>query len=191
MTDYSYYISRKQLKQTNKQKNKPKRLPKVWANPTQKGRKASKNSAAKTANRCAKDLAVVWIGERHNTQHTERAQVGQKADARAEISLAPTLPGRRRGAEREPGRPIPVDSPFRRNFMSGALTVVCQVCTSRISVQGRSVCFEGGGKEGGGLPGLSGDMFFDRDGFSFFLCSFALYLFQVFITQKKKIWNFG
>lgn len=113
---------------------------------------------------------------RETTHNTERAQVGQKADARAEISLAPTLPGRPRGGG-ESGRPIPVDSPFRRNFMSGALTVVCQVCTSPISVQGRSVCLKEG-KERGGRPGLSGDMFFDRDGFGFFFL-LVLYLFQV------------
>lgn len=107
--------------------------------------------------------------------------MGQKADARAEISLAPTLPGRRRGAERGTRSPHTCGFPISTEFyVRGADSSVPGVHLSDFSVQGRSVCFEGEGKERGGRPGLSGDMFFDRDGFSFFLSSLVLYLFQVF-----------
>lgn len=140
-----------------------------------KRKKASKNSAAKTANRCAKDLAVVWIGERHNTQH-KRAQVGQKQMRAPKFLLLPRCQGNR-GAGREPGRPIPVDSPFRRNFMSGALTVVPGVHLSDFCA--RAKCLFERGKVRDGRPGLTGEMFFDRDGFniSFFLLLFIPFKF--------------
>lgn len=68
-----------------------------------KRKKASKNSAAKTANRCAKDLAVVWIGERQHT--TQREHRWAKKQMRApKFLLLPRCQGDR-GAEGNPVAP--------------------------------------------------------------------------------------
>lgn len=73
--------------------------------------------------------------------------------------------------------------------MSGALTVVPGVHLSDFSA--RAKCLFEGGKGEGGRPGLTGDIFFDRDGFSFVVVV-VLYLFEVLYLQKKKsVWEIG
>lgn len=88
------YLSRKQLKQINKQtkKKETKKSCQNMGKSNPKRKKASKNPAAKTSNRCVTDLAVVWIGKRHTTQ---RAQVGQKQMRAPKFLLLPSCHGDR------------------------------------------------------------------------------------------------
>lgn len=125
--------------------------------------------------------------ETYNTESTG----GPKADARAEISLAPKLPWRPRsvirGGRAHRGRPIPVDSPFRRNFMSGALTVVPGVHLSDFCARAKCLFEEGKGE--GRSAGAHWRYVFRSGRFQLFCCCCRSLSLSSFIAAEKKVFG--